>query len=112
MYTATATEIIEALTNADVPVGFKNTLFRAVHSKVNANPRAVGNKKNYLQQCSHIEAFVPKSHWMALCDQDRWREHLPNMGNLFERLGLTNANEATYTGAIAVICMARMDANA
>ena len=106
--TSQATKIVLAPAAADLPPNIKTTLSRTVHSKLSES--AAGGGSDKAQQCTHLEAFPPKAHWVALHDPTKWSKHLPNMGRLFERMGLSRASEPTFAAALAVIIMARMEA--
>ena len=55
-----ASEVIMALGQAEAPDSFKSVLARAVLSKISGSTADQGIQK---QQCTHLEAFVPKWQW-------------------------------------------------
>ena len=102
-----ASDLIINLGQAAVPDSFKSVLARAVHNKISSSKAAQVAQK---QHCEHLEAFVRKCQWEALYDKKKWEQHVPAMGELMERMGLSNAGESTFQCAVSIICMARMEA--
>ena len=103
-----ASGLIIDLRQAAVPDSFKNVLARAVHNKIISISKAAQVAQK--QHCEHLEAFVRKWQWDALYDKKKWEQHVPDMGQLMERMGLSNASESTFKCAISIICMARTEA--
>ena len=103
-----ASDVIMDLRQAAVPDSFKSVLASAVHHKIISVSKAgLAAQK---QHCEHMEAFVRTGQWETLYDKSKWKEHVPSMGDLMERMGLSNADESTFQSAVSIICMARMEA--